>query len=357
MNKKILFTGGGTGGHVYPALAVIDKIDKSQWDVLWLGSGKGMEKKIIEQREIPFYSIPCGKLRRYFSFLNFVDIFKIIGGFFASLYILIKLRPSLVFSKGGFVTVPPVAAASLLGIPVFTHDSDIGPGLATRINALWADRILVSSEESRKFFSRSKSDKVYVTGNPVRAELFLGDARKGREIVGLVSDLPIILVLGGSSGAEQINDLLIANLDRLTEKYFIIHQTGEKNCIEIVKENYYSSPYFNEELAHFFKAATLVISRSGAGAVWEFAAAGLPSILIPLEAGSRGEQLRNAEVFQKQGCSRILRGDISSETFVDAIEKILDNEDNLKQMTDAAHRWNSTDSASLISDMIQEVIR
>ncbi len=357
MNKKILFTGGGTGGHVYPALAVIDKLDRSDWDILWLGSNKGMEKKIIDQRKIPFYSIPCGKLRRYFSFLNFIDIFKIIGGFFGSLFILLKLKPALVFSKGGFVTVPPVAAASLLGIPVFTHDSDIGPGLATKINALWADRILVSSEESRKFFSGTKKDKVYVTGNPVRAELFRGDARKGREFLGISTDLPIILVMGGSLGAEQINNLLRSNLDILTEKYFIIHQTGKKNYQEIHQNNYYSAPYFNEELSHIFKITTLVISRSGAGAVWEFAAAGLPSILIPLESGSRGEQVKNAEVFQEQGCSSVLRGDIRPETFVEEIEKILDNEDNLKKMTDAAHEWSSKDSASLISDMIQEVIR
>jgi len=356
MKKRIVFTGGGTGGHVYPALAVIDKLESSAAEILWLGSGKGMEKKIVDQRKIPFYSIPCGKMRRYFSLLNFIDIFKIIGGFFCSLFIFIKLKPDLIFSKGGFVTVPPVAAACLLRIPVFTHDSDIGPGLATKINALWADRILVSSEESRNYFSRSKQERIFVTGNPVREELLRGDSEKGRRMLGIKEDIPVILIMGGSLGAEQINNLILSNLGKLTEKYFIIHQTGEKNFKNLKQNNYYSVPYFNDELSDIFKIATLVISRSGASAVWEFAAAGLPSIYIPLESGSRGEQVKNAEVFQHLGSASVLRGDISSETFVDAIEKILDNKDNLKKMTEAAGEISNLESSSVISDMIKEVI-
>lgn len=356
MNKRIVFTGGGTGGHVYPALAVIDKLDLSEIDVLWMGSGRGMEKNIVSQRDIPFYSIPCGKLRRYFSFNNFIDIFKIMGGFFCSLFFLIKFKPVLVFSKGGFVSVPPVAAASLLGIPVFTHDSDIGPGLATKINALWANRILVSSEESKKYFLGSRTNRVYVTGNPIREELLAGDAKRGRESLNISKEIQIILVMGGSLGAQQINSLLMDNLDKLSEKYFIIHQTGKKNYKTIKNKNYYAAPYFNDELADFLAMADLVVSRAGASAVWEFAAVRLPSILIPLESGSRGEQVENAATFQNLGCSVVLCGEISSETFVEAIEKILDNKDTLKQMSDAAGNISGIDSSNLISKMIKEVI-
>jgi len=356
MKKKVLFTGGGTGGHVYPALAIIEKLNRDEVDIIWLGSSKGMEKKIVDAVGIPFYSIPCGKMRRYFSWQNFTDVFKIIGGFFVSLYYLMKLKPSLVFSKGGFVTVPPVAAASLLKIPVFTHDSDIGPGLATRINAISADRILVSSEKSRNYFSDKKNKKVYVTGNPVRGDISRGDSEKGRGIINLKKDKPVILIMGGSLGAEQLNTLVYDNMEFLCNKYFVIHQTGEGNYTKKVLPGYYSVPYFDDELPHILAICDLVISRAGASAVWEFASVELPSILIPLESGSRGEQVKNAEVFQEHGCSIVLRGDISSETFMDSIENIMDNKDKLSKMKEAAAQIAKMDSALIIKDMIEEVV-
>ena len=357
MKKRVVFTGGGTGGHVYPALAVIEEIDTSELEILWLGSSKGMERKIIDNTDIPFYSIPSGKLRRYFSILNFIDIFKIIGGFFSSIYILLKLKPALLFSKGGFVTVPPVAAASLLGIPVFTHDSDITPGLATKINSISADRVLVSSDLSKKYFSGKMQNKIFVSGNPVRKGLSKGNASNLNSEISIKENSPVLLIMGGSLGAEQINKLVFDNLEQITEKYFVIHQTGAKNFKPITHNNYYSVPYFNDELADIFSISTLVISRAGASAVWEFAAVGLPSILIPLESGSRGEQVKNAEDFQERGCSVILRGDISSETFIDTIENIIDNKETLNQMKEAARSVGQMNSASLISEMIKEVTK
>lgn len=356
MKKRILFTGGGTGGHVYPALAVIDKLKNENIDIIWLGSSRGMEKRIIDKAGIPFYSIPCGKLRRYFSFRNFTDTFKIIGGFFSSLVLLIRLKPVLIFSKGGFVTVPPVLAAFFLRIPVYTHDSDIGPGLATRINSYTARRILVSSEKSQKYFPSSLKDKIHVTGNPVRADLIGGSSSRGREIIGSDTNKPVLLVMGGSLGAEQLNNLVLENLDHLTKKYFIVHQTGEMNYRSTQHKNYFSVPYFNDELSHILASADLVVSRAGASAVWEFAAVALPSLLIPLESGSRGEQVKNAEVFSDIGTSIVLRGNISSKTFIDSIENILDNKEVLTKMNEAAGRISLIDSASVISDMIREVI-
>lgn len=355
MKKKVLFTGGGTGGHVYPALAIIERLKSEENDVLWLGSSKGMEKKILDRTDIPFFSIPCGKLRRYFSFQNFTDLFKIAGGLIKSLYVLHKIKPDLLFSKGGFVSVPPVMAARILNIPIFTHDSDIIPGLATRINARFASKILVSSEESRKFFPTTIQEKIVVTGNPVRQELFQGDSQKGREFIGAEIDKPVILIMGGSLGAEQINNLIYDNLEELTKRYFLIHQTGEKNFRGIEREGYFGVPYINDELSHLFALSDLAISRAGASLIWEIASAGLPSILIPLVAGSRGEQTRNAESFESRGCSVVLTGEISSETFVDTIVNIIDNEETLREMKNAAIQTASVDGASIISKMIEEV--
>lgn len=355
MKKRILFTGGGTGGHVYPAMAVIERMNREEWDIYWLGSRKGMEKGIIGRTGISYYGIFSGKLRRYFSLKNFTDLFRIVVGFVQSLILLKKLKPHVLFSKGGFVTVPPVLAASLLGIPVLTHDSDVAPGLATKINGRSADRILVSSKESEKFFPTSMKEKIYVTGNPVRLSLFSGNAETARQMTGAPKGKPVILVMGGSLGAEQINQLVLKNLHTLTEKYFIIHQMGEKNFKKTNMENYYPVPYFNDELSHIFALSDLVVSRAGAGALWEFASAGLPSLLIPLEAGSRGEQLRNSEVFVQKGCSLMLKGEIASETFLDTIADIVDNETKLKEMKNAAYETGKGDSAVLISRMIEEV--
>lgn len=356
MKNRILFTGGGTGGHVYPALAVIERMNKENWDIAWIGSTEGMEKGILEKTDIPYYGIPSGKLRRYVSLKNFTDLFRIAAGFFRSFYLLRKLKPQILFSKGGFVSVPPVMAAYFLRIPVFTHDSDIAPGLATRINARFAHRILLSSEESGKFFPLRLRDKIIVTGNPVRKSLFSGDRDAARTMTGAPEGKPVILVMGGSLGAEQINRLIFDNIDRLTEKYFIIHQTGEKNFRALEKENYYGVPFFNEELAHIFALSDLVVSRAGAGALWEFAAAGLPSLLIPLESGSRGEQVRNAEVFVEKECSLMLRGKIDGETFLDTIANIVDNEKKLAGMKAAAAEAGKSDGAALISRIIEEVI-
>jgi UDP-N-acetylglucosamine--N-acetylmuramyl-(pentapeptide) pyrophosphoryl-undecaprenol N-acetylglucosamine transferase len=356
MKKKILFTGGGTAGHVYPAMAIIKRLNREEFEILWMGSSHGMEKSIVEAEGITYYSIPCGKLRRYFSLQNFFDIFRIIGGFFFALFYLIKIRPSLVFSKGGFVTVAPAAAASLLRIPVFTHDSDIGPGLATRINSFSADRILVSSEKSRNYFSKKMNKKVFVTGNPVRNDILLGDSKRGKEILGISNDIQVIIVMGGSLGAEQINKLILNNLDILCKKFFIVHQRGDKNYFPVKHSSYFSVPYFNDGLNHILASADLVISRAGASAVWEFASINLPSILIPLESGSRGEQVKNAEIFEEFGCSLVLRGDISSETFMDSINKIMDNRENLKKMKEAAVKIGNIDSALIIAEMIKEVI-
>ena len=246
--KTVVFTGGGTGGHIYPGLAVVDelkekinstKIDGTSLDVkiVWIGSSKGMDKNLVEKSGSvdKFIGIPCGKLRRYFSFQNFIDLFKIAAGFISAFFHLAKLKPLVVFSKGGFVSVPSCYAAKLLKIPVFTHECDFSTGLATRLNLKVAEKLLVSYEETKNKLPSSVQEKTIVTGNPVRPIFYNADKNKGIEFVLSSKNesskqitKPILLVVGGSLGAKQINLLVWKNLEELCKNYIVIHQTGKK---------------------------------------------------------------------------------------------------------------------------------
>lgn len=306
-NYRYCFTGGGTGGHVYPAKPVIDLLldQNNSAEILWIGSLKGMEKGIVEPWNITYRGIPSGKLRRYFSFKNFLDLFRICSGFFKSRRILKAYKPQWIFSKGGFVSVPPVFAARSLGIPVYSHDSDLDPGLATKLNAARSRAIFIPYEESRDYYSRWKN-KVYVTGNPVRRELLNGDPEKGKSYIGYSGSKPILLVLGGSSGAEEINGIILKNLDRLCERFFIVHQMGADNFQASQREGYRSYPYIYEELSDVLAASDLAFSRAGASALWELALTQTPMVLLPLTIGSRGDQMRNARLFESWGIARVV---------------------------------------------------
>jgi UDP-N-acetylglucosamine--N-acetylmuramyl-(pentapeptide) pyrophosphoryl-undecaprenol N-acetylglucosamine transferase len=241
--KTVVFTGGGTGGHIYPGLAVVDglkekinstKIDGTSLDVkiVWIGSSKGMDKNLVEKSGSvdKFIGIPCGKLRRYFSFQNFIDLFKIAAGFISAFFHLAKLKPLVVFSKGGFVSVPSCYAAKLLKIPVFTHECDFSTGLATRLNLKVAEKLLVSYEETKNKLPSSVQEKTIVTGNPVRGEILTADKETAREELGL-SDKPYVLVFGGSLGAQKINDTMLGVIPKLKERGDIklLFGTGERN--------------------------------------------------------------------------------------------------------------------------------
>ena len=224
MPLKIVFAGGGTGGHIYPGIAVADSLKALaeskglSVEIYWIGNGSGMDRDIVEKNLVSaggsiteFLGIPCGKLRRYFSLRNFVDIFKIAGGFFKSLSLLKKIKPDVLFSKGGFVSVPPCRAAKMLHIPYYTHECDFTPGLATKLNSGGAKNIFVSYEESSKYLKGKNASKCVVTGNPVRPVFYQDNRDAGLEFLGVPKDheKPILLVLGGSSGALQINNLVV----------------------------------------------------------------------------------------------------------------------------------------------------
>ncbi len=356
MNKKVVvFTGGGTGGHVFPGVAVAEKLVSDTLDIHWIGSGNGMEKKIVERFHIPFHSIPAGKLRRYFSLLNFIDVFKIAAGFFISLFLLKHLKTAILFSKGGFVSVPPAAAAKVLGIPVITHDSDLDPGLSTRINAHFAEKILVPYQESTRNFRQR--EKVIVTGNPVRSEILHGNAGKGRMLFAIPEGKKVLLVLGGSQGALQLNTLVNAIAGKLIPEIYIVHQMGSFNFTASGKKGYSTVPFLTEELPHILAAADLVLSRAGAGTLWENGVTGKASLLIPLGTGSsRGDQIRNAEYFSSKHAAVVLYGEITPENVYTQIYSLMKNDERRAEIGNAARHLCNRNAAEKIVSIIQNAL-
>lgn len=361
MKTRIAFTGGGSGGHVFPGIAVIERLTAQlNTKIFWIGSRSGVERRIVERHGLDFYGIPAGKLRRYFSLHNLFDVFRVLAGLLNSFILLLKKRPALLFSKGGYVTVPPVLAAHLLGIPVVTHESDFDPGLATRINARFADKILVSYPETAAYFPKRYRNKIVHTGNPVREAILTGDAEKGRSLCGCPSEMPLILVLGGSLGSDSVNNLIYSIKDRLAGRIFLVHQTGRSHDSAPQETPvYFPRAFFNEELPHLLAAADLVVCRAGANTLWELAASGKPSILIPLPAtASRGDQLRNARVFERLEAGVVFPEEKADpQQLLALIIKLLDNNERLKKMGREAGRIAIKDSgdriARVITDMLQ----
>ena len=349
MNSRIAFTGGGTAGHVFPGLAVLrcleesprgekgHPISKRPLEFFWIGSRGGLERRILREAGIPYYGIPAGKLRRYLSFKNFTDVFKVAAGILASLIILIRERPDLLFSKGGFVSVPPVLAARFLKIPVIIHESDADPGLATRITSRFARRILVSYDETQDCFPPPRRRRVVVTGNPVRGEIFLGNREAGRKALGVAPGKLLLLVLGGSQGALEINELIGELAPRLVKKCRILHQMGGQTYKPSSVRGYDTRDFIGAELPDFLAAADLVVSRAGAGTLWELAVLGKPMLLIPLgERNSRGDQMRNAELFQSRGAAEVLSGKVTPRRLEEALNRLLENPERRRTLSAAS---------------------
>ncbi|MGD7051758.1 MULTISPECIES: undecaprenyldiphospho-muramoylpentapeptide beta-N-acetylglucosaminyltransferase [Bacillaceae] len=322
-NKKIVFTGGGSAGHVTPNIAIMNKLKAAGWDITYIGSRKGIEEDIIGKEDIPFHGISSGKLRRYFDWKNFSDPLRIIKGAMEALMILRKVKPKVVFSKGGFVTVPVVMAAKMLKIPVIIHESDITPGLANKIATKFATRVFVTFDETLNHFP---SDKVLFTGSPIREELFKGKAQEGRAWLGFHEKKPILTIMGGSLGAKKINETLRQVLTPLTEQYQIVHLCGKGNMdrsLEGVK-GYKQFEYINQELPDVLAASEFIISRAGANSIFEFLALRKPMLLIPLSRNaSRGDQILNAQSFEKKGFAKVLfEEDLTTETLLTQLEAL-----------------------------------
>ena len=331
MGKKILFTGGGSAGHVTPNIALIEHLLENGWEIAYAGSRAGIERSLTARLDIPYHEIATGKLRRYFDWQNFIDPLFIILGILQSIVLCLKWRPDIVFSKGGFVAVPLVAGAWLCRIPVISHESDITPGLANRLCFPFSRTICVNFPQTIRFLPASNADKIQVTGSPVRQSLINGDAVRGRLFLGFSERKPILLVFGGSLGARVINDCIWESLSRLLVAYQIIHIVGEGNLNreitdEMARRGYVQHEYLHDEFGDVLAASDLVISRAGANTIYELLLTRKPHVLIPLSRGaSRGDQLVNAEIFEQAGMSVVLHEkNLTPDSLMSALARLTD---------------------------------
>ncbi|MCL2441380.1 MAG: UDP-N-acetylglucosamine--N-acetylmuramyl-(pentapeptide) pyrophosphoryl-undecaprenol N-acetylglucosamine transferase [Treponema sp.] len=366
---NIAFTGGGTGGHIYPGLAVAAELKKLltarnaglEFRIFWIGSSAGMDRSLVEEAGIEFFGVPSGKLRRYFSLRTIVDFFKVICGYFAAKKILRKQKACLLFSKGGFVSVPPCIAAASLKIPVYTHESDFSPGLATKINARYAGltkgKIFTAYKDTIKYFPENIRSAVLLSGNPIRSIFSGADPKKGREFLKVADNERILLVLGGSQGAVEINTLIKAALPELISIYTVVHQTGSANEWDVPESSKYKPfPYIKEEMPHVMAAAEIVMGRSGAG-IWEWAFLGKPMILIPLTgSGTRGDQIENAGYFQKEEAALVLISP-DPQTLVTVINSLADDCRKREVMGAASAKLGKNNGAEIIANVLLEGIK
>lgn len=351
----LAFTGGGTGGHVYPGLAVIEKLRETyKGRIVWIGSGKTVEREAVEAAGVEFISIPTGKLRRSLAFENLIDVFRVAAGFFKARNILKQLKPALLFSKGGYVSVPPCLAAATLGIPYYTHESDLSAGLATRINARKAGHIFLSWRETLSTVPDSWQKRIIVSGNPVRAAISQGDPVRGRSWLGFDINLPIVLVLGGSQGARQINELIAAILPELGTTVGIAHQTGPDHAPCRPADGFYKGfSFVHGELPDLMAAADLIIGRAGAATIAECAAAGKPMILIPLTGETRGDQVENARLLEREGAAVVLNGaEARPEALLSAVKSLLKDSSQRSSMAEKARKVVGNDAARCIAEVI-----
>ena len=361
--STIVFTGGGTGGHVYPGLAVLAALPAAlRSRAVWVGSRSGVERGIVAAAGVRYASVPTGKLRRYIDLQNVLDLFRVLLGTWRARRLLAALDARVVFSKGGFVAVPVVWAAALRGIPVIIHESDADPGLATRITAPAARTIMVPYRETADAFPERLRRRIIVSGNPVRRAFREADPDTALARIGLVDDRsPVVLVTGGSLGARQINLLIGEVVEQLTARAVVVHQTGEHGAHMIPEltararaGRYHGAPSFDAEFPALLRRADLVIARSGAGTVWEIATCGRPAVLVPLSTGaSRGDQIRNAARYASAGTAVVLDDpDLSAEKLAREVTALLDDEERRQRMSTAAAAWASTDAVELIAECV-----
>lgn len=346
--KKILMTGGGTAGHVTPNIALFSSLKKNDLEIFYIGTESGIEKDLIAQTKIPYFSIKAGKLRRYFDVKNFTDTVKISQGFFQARSIINKIKPNLVFSKGGFVSSPVVWAAWSKRVPVIIHESDITPGLANKIAIPFACNICYSFPETSNYLPKSKSK---LTGIPVRETLFTGDKNFGLRLCGFETSKPVLLLMGGSLGSQVLNKTIRTLLDDLLKDYQICHICGMGNVdlSLIEKKGYKQFEYVNDELSHLFAMTDIIISRAGATTLNEILALKKPNILIPLSRqASRGDQILNAESYQKQGFSYVIQEEeLDEEKFKNGIKEVY-----------SRRNWYTTNmNKSGMSNGVEEVMK
>jgi UDP-N-acetylglucosamine--N-acetylmuramyl-(pentapeptide) pyrophosphoryl-undecaprenol N-acetylglucosamine transferase len=355
---KILFTGGGTAGHVTPNIALIEALSDQGWDCQYVGSRTGIERELISPLAIPYHAIYSGKLRRYFSWQNFIDPLFILLGILQSILICLRLRPNIVFSKGGFVAFPVVFSAWLCRIPVISHESDITPGLANKLCLPFSRVLCVNFPETIGYLAASlPPGRVRLTGSPLRAGLRHTNASRGRDFLGFDQTKPIVLVVGGSLGARVLNEVIWDNLPVMSEKYQVVHMVGAGNQREHDLQHdpgaYVQFDYLGDEYGDVLAAADMVVSRAGANSIFELLSFRKPHLLVPLTAAaSRGDQLVNARVMGDAGMSLVLQ---ESELGGDELLRALANLEDDSRWVLAMKSFPDTDAVQIIVELIGEI--
>ena len=351
--KRIVLTGGGTAGHVTPNIALLPKLQELGYDVHYIGSYNGIEKTLIEDCQIPYYGISSGKLRRYFDLKNFSDPFKVLKGFSEAAKLLKKLKPDVVFSKGGFVSVPVVLAAKQQHIPVVIHESDMTPGLANKLSIPAASRVCCNFPETLEHLPKGKA---VLSGSPIREELLTGSREKALQFTGLTGKKPVLLIIGGSLGSVIVNEAVRSILPKLLKKFEIIHLCGKGKLDQTLTamNGYVQYEYISDELKDLFALCDIVISRAGANSICEFLALRKPALLVPLSAAaSRGDQILNANSFQKQGYAAVLEEEaLNGDSLYDALTQLWDHKDSYVEAMNASPMGNSI---QIITDLLEEL--
>ena len=351
--KRIILTGGGTAGHVTPNIALIPKLKDLGYDIQYIGSYNGIEKELIEPFGVPYHGISSGKLRRYFSVQNFTDPFRVVKGFSEARKLIKDLKPDVIFSKGGFVSVPVVLAGKRCKVPVIIHESDMTPGLANKIAIPSAAKVCCNFPETLDSLPKGKA---VLTGSPIRQELLSGNKIAAMDLCGFTADKPVILVIGGSLGSVIVNNAVRKSLPELLKEFQIIHLCGKGKTDESLNgtKGYCQYEYIKDELRDIFALADIVISRAGANAICELLALRKPNLLIPLSAkASRGDQILNARSFERQGFSMVLEEEeLTEETLVSAVHKLYDNRGTF---IDAMRNSDQQDSIDTIISLIEDV--
>ncbi len=341
--KKIVLTGGGTAGHVTPHFALLDYFKQENINITYIGSKTGIEKQLVEDKDITYLPISSGKLRRYFALKNFTDPFRIIAGFFQSIGYLRKVKPNLIFSKGGFVSVPVVIAGWFLKIPIILHESDMTPGLANKLSTPFAKKVLLTFEETLAYVPKNKG--IY-TGSPIRESLKDGNKSEGYIFSGFSNTKPIIMMMGGSIGSKKINLVLRKSLPTILESFQLIHLCGKGNLDHSLDNlsGYRQYEFISDELKDLFSITDFMISRAGSNSINEFLYLGLPSLLIPLSmAASRGDQILNANAFLKKGFSLILKEEnLTEENLIKSLEDLNTNKTKYLQNITSAKATSGT---------------
>ena len=352
--KKIVMTGGGTAGHVTANIALMPALKDAGYDIEYIGSYNGIEKNLIESLGVKYHGIASGKLRRYFDIKNFSDPFRVIKGYGQAISLMRKIKPDVVFSKGGFVSVPVVLAAKFCHVPAVIHESDITPGLANKIAIKGAKKVCCNFPETLKYLP---SEKAVLTGSPIRKELFNGNPQNALKLCNFPNhDKPVLLIIGGSLGSKIVNEAVRKILPELLDNFYVIHLCGKGNLDNSLTGTigYAQFEYANEELTDMFALADIAISRAGANSICELLALHKPNILIPLSAAaSRGDQVLNAKSFKKQGFSYVIEEEnLTESTLLDAVKDVYSNR---SKYINAMSQSGQMDSIGTILQLLEEV--